>query len=261
MKMKYTLIFLSLSLIPSAFAEKHKGISYKEITSDVYVVTDEDYHQSNVLVARMDKKTVLIASSPFETQNAEAMMKWIKTKFSPDKIIAINTHFHSDGTGGNDAYKKHDVEIWASDLTKKLHQEKDQYYQKKQAEDFKSQPELSKRILARKVILAANVFPINKGMERSFGENSFQVYYPGPAHTKDNVVVYLPKQKVMFGGCLIKPGQTLGYLGDADVEAYASSAENLKQFDVKFVIPGHGKDVGGVEFIDNTIRLAKEAKK
>jgi hypothetical protein len=37
------------------------------------------------------------------------------------------------------------------------------------------------------------------------------VFFPGAAHSADNVVVYFPKKRLLFGGCMIKPKE-LGYL-------------------------------------------------
>ncbi|MGL1562914.1 hypothetical protein ACSTHQ_00090, partial [Vibrio parahaemolyticus] len=34
--------------------------------------------------------------------------------------MAVNPHFHLDGTGGNEIYKKAGAEVWSSDLTMKL---------------------------------------------------------------------------------------------------------------------------------------------
>src|SRR5690606_24319435 len=102
-----------------------------------YLVTDEAYHDSNVLVAQMTDGTVLIASSPFETVNATALMNWINKKFVPTKTVAINTHFHADGTGGNEAYASAGVEIWASEETRALHMEKGEAMRIDSAESFK----------------------------------------------------------------------------------------------------------------------------
>jgi metallo-beta-lactamase class B len=33
---------------------------------------------------------------------------------------------------------------------------------------------------------------------------TLQAYYPGAGHTRDNIVVWVPQDKVLFGGCLIK---------------------------------------------------------
>ena len=47
-------------------------------------------------------------------------------------------------------------------------------------------------------------FPIKKGLKLKYGDEIVEVYFPGESHTIDNTVVYLHKQKILFGGCMIK---------------------------------------------------------
>ncbi|PKL77542.1 MAG: SPM family subclass B1 metallo-beta-lactamase [Candidatus Melainabacteria bacterium HGW-Melainabacteria-1] len=245
-------------------ARSHVAISqdltYIELLPDTYVVSDETFHQSNVLVARMDAKTVLLASSPFEDQGAEQLMRWIRRKFGDVRVIAVNTHFHSDGTGGNAVYHQHGVETWASEQTRQLHSQRAEYYRHFEAEGFPETSIQRERILARTFAPAKQAFPQSEGKIFSFAQETAEVFYPGPAHSPDNVVVYLPKRKVLFGGCMIKLGATLGYLGDADVPAWAASATALKRFEVKYLIPGHGHQMSDASGIEHTIALARQAQ-
>lgn len=92
---------------------------------------------------------------------------------------------------------------------------------------------------------------------------SVQVFYPGPGHTRDNIVVYHPASKVLFGGCLIRPGgsSNLGNTGDADVAQWANSVAAVRSRfpDAQIVIPSHG-DAGGRELLDHTIDLGRSAQ-
>lgn len=100
----------------------------------------------------------------------------------------------------------------------------------------------------------------------TFGEDeaigSLQVFHPGPGHTRDNVVVFHPASGTLFGGCLIRPGDSnsLGNTADADLARWADSvAAASKRFpDAKVVIPSHGA-AGGRELLDHTIELARAA--
>ncbi len=48
------------------------------------------------------------------------------------------------------------------------------------------------------------------------------IFYPGAGHTKDNVVVYFPKERILFGGCFIKDNKAtgMGNIADADLAAW-----------------------------------------
>ncbi len=93
-------------------------------------------------------------------------------------------------------------------------------------------------------------------------EGPIKVFYPGPGHTRDNIVVYYEPAKVLFGGCLIRPGDTdnLGNTADADIANWANAVRKAAaQFpDAEIVIPSHGP-MGGRELLDHTIALAEAA--
>ena len=83
--------------------------------------------------------------------------------------------------------------------------------------------------------------------------------YPGPAHTLDNIVVWIPSEKILFAGCMVKSidSRNLGNTSDGDTVNYASTIRNVikKYGDAVYVIPGHGK-WGGHELLSHTLELA-----
>lgn len=87
--------------------------------------------------------------------------------------------------------------------------------------------------------------------------------YLGAGHTSDNIVVWLPSEKVLFGGCMIKEmsSKSLGNIADADLEQWPETIKRvMNEFpDAKYVIPGHGK-VGGTELLTHTIELLTKKK-
>jgi metallo-beta-lactamase class B VIM len=89
-----------------------------------------------------------------------------------------------------------------------------------------------------------------------------EVFYPGPAHTRDNVVVWLPGSRVLAGGCAVRAGgaTALGNVADADVPQYAASMRRVlaRYPEPEIVVPGHGAP-GGVELLRNTIEVAARA--
>ncbi len=98
-------------------------------------------------------------------------------------------------------------------------------------------------------------------LQTRVGSIPVELGYFGPGHTLDNIVTYLPEQKILFGGCLLKAqGAGFGNLEDAAPSAWSATVERLKKAypEVKFVVPGHG-DLGGSELLDYTIELFEPA--
>ena len=89
------------------------------------------------------------------------------------------------------------------------------------------------------------------------GDQTVTLYYPGAAHSPDNIVAYIPSEKILFGGCMIKQfGAQKGNLNDADVLKWSKSVEKVKKkfSETAIFIPGHGYH-GGIELVDYTIEL------
>lgn len=107
--------------------------------------------------------------------------------------------------------------------------------------------------------------------EKSFAENlslklagkPVECWYPGGGHTKDNVVVWLPEEKVLFAGCMCKEMKSTGpgNLADADVKSWPSTIKKLiaKYKDAQIVIPGHGQ-WGGPELLSHTLDLVSNIR-
>jgi metallo-beta-lactamase class B VIM len=85
-----------------------------------------------------------------------------------------------------------------------------------------------------------------------------EVFYPGPAHTRDNVVVHIPSAGVLFGGCAVRElgTRSRGNVADGDTLEWPASIARARDryAGVHLVVPGHG-EVGGAELLDHTISL------
>ena len=95
----------------------------------------------------------------------------------------------------------------------------------------------------------------------SYGDRQLEVFYGGPGHTLDNIVVYVPSARVLYTGCLVRPGESgsLGNTNDADIDKWAESVARVRdryQGRVDVVVPSHGPP-GGPELLDHTIELVE----
>lgn len=70
------------------------------------------------------------------------------------------------------------------------------------------------------------------------GSREIQLHHFGRAHTGGDVVIFLPKEKVVFTGDMMLPG--LAYMGDAFVDEWPATLEGLKTLDFDTWLPGHG---------------------
>lgn len=62
---------------------------------------------------------------------------------------------------------------------------------------------------------------------------------PGPAHTTNDVVVYLPDQRILFSGDLVFNGGT-PFVLMGSVSGSLASLDWIRRFDAEIIVPGHG---------------------
>jgi len=96
-----------------------------------------------------------------------------------------------------------------------------------------------------------------------FNNEAIECRYFGGGHSFDNITVWLPQQKILFGGCLVKSidARGLGNLSHAVVDEWDTTIEKVIYAypEVKIVIPGHG-NVGDAKLLSHTISLVKRHK-
>lgn len=187
--------------------------------------------ECNGMIVKDGNETVIF-DTPTDDKSSTELISWIKDKLHCKIDAVIATHFHIDCLGGLKVFEKNNIPSYASNKT----------------------IELAK-------INGSNIpdHGFDNSLTLQVGKQKVYATFFGEGHTKDNVVGYFPNENAMFGGCLIKEiNASKGYLGDANVQAWAATVEKVKKAypNVKTVIPGHG-EIGGKELLDYTITLFK----
>jgi cyclase len=75
------------------------------------------------------------------------------------------------------------------------------------------------------------------------GNREVQILFLGRGHTRGDVVVFLPRERIVCTGDLFNG--YVGYMGDAYVDDWADSLDRLARLDFETVIPGHGAPFRG----------------
>ncbi len=237
-----------------------ENLSVTEIEKDVFIVTHSIPWASNSLLIRASNSDCILVNTLCDNQGAKMLVDWIKNNFGEVNLVAINTGFHVDNLGGNEFLLSRGIAVYGSNLTAKLIAERGQAEKSWLLEELKS-PENKKYydVYKNLTFMPPNhIFDINEGLHLKIGDEDVNVFYPGPSHTIDNVVVYFPKRKILFGGCMIKSlnSKDAGYTADADMQKWPRSVEKVldKYKDARIVVPGHG-NYGDIGLIKHTIEL------
>ena len=120
------------------------------------------------------------------------------------KIVAVvPTHFHGDCLGGLSEFHKQDILSYGNSLTIELC-----------IDEGKPFPKIG----------------FDEHFELPIGNTKIELSYQGEGHTMDNIVCYIPDEKILFGGCLIKcQDATQGYIGDANLDEWKYHRHQCKE--------------------------------
>ncbi|MFY0688240.1 MAG: subclass B1 metallo-beta-lactamase [Cyclobacteriaceae bacterium] len=231
---RISLLFLSIA----AFAQDPIVISDEleliPISEGVYI--HESYLQTdewgkvgcNGLLYISDGE-VAIMDTPTSKAGTTDLIKWIKENNLTIKAVIPN-HFHADCVEGLAQFHDIGAPSYGYELTSDL----------AKANGATAPKEL-----------------FEKSLTLNIGSKTIIATYFGPGHTHDNIAVWMPEEKIIFGGCLVKKMNAgEGNLADANVTIWPSTIEKIKSAypEAAIVVPGHGKH-GGVELLDYTIEL------
>lgn len=237
MKQALTIISVFICFCAQCQTDNSKAI---KVSADLTLtkLTDKTYihtcANSNGLVF-INGDSALIVSTPdsdIETQN---LIDWVINEKQASIVGYVIDRWHPDAMEGIDVVHKNGITTWAYNLTRQIAKEKG---------------------------LPVPQIGFGPKTEMHVGNEKVICHYLGEAHTKDGIVVWIPGEKILFGGNEIRNlNGWVGNVGDASLEKWSVTAERVKQEygSAKIVVPGHGRH-GGPELIDYTIKLYEACK-
>lgn len=177
----------------------------------------------------------LLLDTPWTAELTARLLDWIGGELGVPVLGVVATHFHADAAGGLAAAHERGIPTYGSRRTAEL-------------AAGRGEP-APRTTFADRLPFAA-------------GGIAAELYFPGPGHSPDNVAVWLPEQRALFGGCLVKSAEASGpgNLADADLAAWPAALGRLRERypETALIVPGHGRP-GGWELLDNTHRLVVAA--
>ena len=222
------------------------SVSVVQIERDVWLHASEKFVAPYGLIVThglvvADEDGVWLIDTAWTDEQTERLLRLAEAATGRQVTHAVATHAHDDKIGGMAALREAGVDTYALDMT--------------------NEAATGRGLSPAEADLSANpdgTVPLPDGTP-----GGIEVFYPGPGHTPDNVVVAVPNAGVLFGGCLIRPGasRSLGNTDDADIDAWASSvrAAAARYPDARIVVPSHGAP-SGRSLLDHTIVLAEAAR-
>jgi len=196
----------------------------------LHVSKDGQGIPANGMIVKTPRGLLLVDTGWTEGQT-ERLVAWGERAVGAFFVQAIVTHSHGDRTGGIPALTRRGIPVAALDLT---------------IDKLRGSVERLPRPL---LTVAAPVRPDALG---------FEAFYPGAGHAADNIVVWFPAPKILFGGGLVKSeaATDLGNTADADLTSWPRAVKAVldRYPTAALVVPGHSA-VGTTAALTHTIDL------
>jgi glyoxylase-like metal-dependent hydrolase (beta-lactamase superfamily II) len=150
----------------------------------------------------------------------------------PIKRVIIS-HYHADHVYGMQVFKALGAEVWAHTA----------------GQEYLNSDEAQQRLNQRREMLYpwldenTHLLPADKWLtgDSTFemGGLHFELRYVGPAHSKEDMAMFVKEDSVLYSGDLIFKGR-VPFVGNADSRLWLAALDKLIAFKPKYMIPGHG---------------------
>lgn len=189
---------------------------------------------SNGLIV-IDNGKALLVDTPMDEAQTKELLQYIADSLGAAVEVFVPGHWHEDCVGGMKYLQSIGVKTYANQLTNDI--------LKKQG----STPA---------------AYGFKDSLTLQIGGTKIECYYLGGGHATDNIVVWVPAEKILFGGCMVKDSSatTLGNTADAaPLEQWSKTIKTLqhKFRDARIVVPGHGA-AAGTELLRHTHTLLQQ---
>lgn len=217
---------------------KNYPISLQKIAEDVWVHTSNytvpgrpPIPSNGLIVADGDE--LIVVDTAWGEKATESLLEKVKTEIGKPVTKLIITHHNLDKLAGVDVMEFAGVEVFTHPLTP------------------------IKSVQAGHPVPNTSVAALKEARSRT-KVGSVEIAYPGVAHSEENLIVYIPSQKILYGGYAVKGAEvtSIGNVAEANLKAWPASLNWVKATypETQIVVPARGKGAG-LNLINKTLAM------
>ena len=255
---------------------------FEKVTDGVYYATASgtmNVGANSPIIINDDE--VLVIDSQITPAAARALVTDLRAITSKPVRYVVDSHYHYDHAHGNQIFAP-DAQVIGHDNTRRrmLTNVLEQYTYLNSVEPIPARVESLKQRIAQEAdpqqkvalerqvanslayleqVKETKVTPPNLTFDATMtlvrGGREIRLLYLGRGHTDTDVVVYLPRERIVCTGDLME--SVVSYMGDSYPEDWIATLERLKGLDFETVMPGHGvvfKGKAKIEAFQNYLR-------
>jgi cyclase len=225
----------------------------------------------------------LVIDSEITPAAARALVADLKAVTSKPVRYVVDSHYHYDHAHGNQVFMR-DAQVIGHDNTRRrmLGNVLEQFTYLRSVQQVPTQVEALKERIAKETdpqqkaalerqvanslayleqvketVVTPPSLTFDKTMTLFRGGREIRILYLGRGHTDTDIVVYLPKERIVCTGDLME--SVPSYMGDSFPEDWIATLDKLKAIDFDTVMPGHGVVFKGKTKIDAFQKYLRDA--
>lgn len=216
----------------------------QRVSDNVYVILDKRANLVPNIGIIIGEESAMVVDTGMGPANAEKVLAKVKSMTDkPVRYLAI-THFHPEHGMGAQSFPEETRIVVPRAQKEELAAKGKDYI------GFFSgmSPEIAGLLSDVKLVKPDLAF--EKRLDIDLGGQTVQLLHFNTAHTQGDMYVFLPDQKILFGGDIIID-RFFPIMADKDSSAtgWIEALRKLKSLKPEIVVPGHG-DVSDVSLID-----------
>ncbi len=288
LKQAVLLFFFTLTFTKTSYASEFFDI--QKVADGVYAAIGKPGVLCNAAII-ITEDGVIVVDTHLRPTWARDLIGEIKKLTDKPVRYVINTHWHPDHVQGNKAYYSvfgkqaefisHEntrvdildkaipnIKQTLTDLPNRITQMKAQLESGKKQDgtaltdeekaripsQIKSSEEYLEELKTLEITVPNMTF--DKSLILYTPDKEVRILYFGEGHTRGDVVIHLPKEKVLITGDLLTGG--LPFMRDAVPLAWATTLEQVGKLGFDHVIPGHGQVQKGKERLNLVVRYLND---
>lgn len=222
---------------------EEKTVSFDKLAEGVYAYTAEGDPNTGIIIGDDGVMVIDTQATPDMAQDVIRRIREVTDK--PIKYVVLS-HYHAVRVLGASAYNAD--HIIASQATYDLIVERGQF-------DFDSEVGRFPRLFQGVESVPGLTWPsitFESSMTLWMGKRRIELMHLGRGHTKGDIVVWLPEEKVLFSGDLVEFGAT-PYTGDAYLSDWPQTLANVRALGAEKLVPGRGDALTTPETVEAAI--------
>jgi len=211
-----------------------KSENLYQISDSVYVLTFPEYEDlGNEGILETDEGVVVIDA---DVRTVDELFATVPKITKKEIKFLINSHHAFDHTSANCEFVRRGITIIGSEKCREalIHHGELNFKRWSDREAY------IKKILKEKAVtVALPHITFDHELKLNLGGEMVELFYYGHAHSPGDIVIYLPKDQILFAGDLIWTG-FFPNVREANVPNQIKVVNRILEFPVQYYIPGHG---------------------